>query len=257
MKKINLQNDTPDRNNLIEDMKKFSEEIYKEPNSPMMRRNHKISKVVEIYNEIIANPLNKTEQNIKEMYYNLLFEDLKHLYNSKIPVNLYLVLTYKFECDLLRTEISTIPQNDKLTIIAYYNIEIDNYFNLEKLSPKSRNNFTKTVLENCHEEQKNDFLQQIFLLDPAKRDIFFQDLNDENIKLISQTIRVQKTNSSLKQDNLDQILAEVNNQVKARASRSDQFNGVSDGDPQSAVVSIKNAEKVTRRGPPPPYSPPK
>jgi hypothetical protein len=177
--------------------------------------------------------------------YSTIFENKAEL-NLKISIG----CIFKFDFDLDSEKFKEIGN-----LLKEKNIKIDNYFNLEKLSPKSRNNFTKTVLENCYEEQKNDFLQQIFLLDPAKRDIFFQDLNDENIKLISQTIREQKTNSSLKQDNLDQILAEVNNQVKARASRSDQFNGVSDGYPQSLVANV-NAEKVTRRGPPPPYSPP-
>ncbi len=172
--------------------------------------------------------------------------------DNKAGLDLKISIGYIFKLD---SDLDSKKCNGIGNLLKENNIKIDNYFDLEKLSPKSRNNFTKIILENCHEEQKNDFLQQIFLLNPDKRGIFFMDLSDENIKLISQTTQDQKGNSSLNQDNLDQILTEANIQVKARASKKDQFSCVRNRDPKSTVAGI-DAQPVKRRDPPPPYFPP-
>jgi len=106
-------------------------------------------------------------------------------------------------------------------------VQINGFLDWKFPSPEVKNHFTKLILKYGDEEQKSDFVQQISLFDVDKRGKFFEGLSEKRIKLILDTIELEKQEQSLFQGgiSLDKIAEELNKILSIKPS-STAFNPV-------------------------------
>jgi len=107
-------------------------------------------------------------------------------------------------------------------------VQINGFLDWKFPSPEVKNHFTKLILKYGDEEQKSDFVQQISLFDVDKRGKFFEGLSEKRIKLILDTIELEKQEQSLFQEGQDSLfldkIAEELNKILSIKPSSTAFN---------------------------------
>ena len=107
-------------------------------------------------------------------------------------------------------------------------VKINGFLDWKFPSSEVKNHFTKLILKYGDEEQKSNFVQQISLFDADKRGKFFEGLSEKRIKLILDTIELEKQEQSLFQEGqdslfLDRIVEELSKILSIKPS-STAFN---------------------------------